>query len=200
VVDEERPEVLNLDELSRAWDTAWPGVVPVGHEVRFYGRWIRFHCLPDSGFPESEDDFRTALHRQLAVLDAVNGAAEAQSFLLLTYEDEYDPGPPCAPVADTPLWRSFQTEDDDPPVYRVHASRQPWDTLSTLLNWQLRENGWCLLAADDLSWLFAPYEGGMDVVGSTEERDRLHIRFADWAAPWNDWHPITKWRGPDLRQ
>ncbi len=58
-----------------------------------------------------------------------------------------------------------------------------------------------LLSSESLDWLYFPYDGGADAVLSNgSSLDELYAKFSAWAAPWNDWHPIEEWRGPDLRR
>ena len=42
--------------------------------------------------------------------------------------------------------------------------------------------------AEDFTWSFAPYEGGVDVIASSSaERDALVERFPEWLSPLREW-------------
>lgn len=71
------PEVTNLRgvppdavALSQLWAQSWPGLQPIGHEVRDEReRWVRFHALPESKrYPEDEQEYAEVLRRHNLLL------------------------------------------------------------------------------------------------------------------------------------
>jgi hypothetical protein len=124
------------------------------------------------------------MERYNTVLDEL--FAGAQVYVL---RPEWTTGP-CAPSARPGArhWRSWVQNDDPDPEFRTH-----WHVFVEQLEWRHgRLDGLLRRVADDevagviiadtgLRRLHHPYDGGTDVfLASTEERDRLRERHADW--------------------
>jgi len=162
---------------------------------------VRFHYLPDSAFvPNTAQQDEAVLRRYSAILEAL---AFTRSVLVVASDQEWDeegfyqdgvraltPGLrrifPDARLAatlfdieDGPFaWFGFvaPTTLDDPALtsFLLRAASTDWDD--------------AVIFAEDFSWAFAPYEGGVDVIARSEaERDALAERFSDWPSPQREW-------------
>ncbi len=188
---------LDLDELTRLWDTRWPLVRPIGHQLRegYPDRWVRFHALPESKrYPQDDAEYEVVFDRHLTVLrELAQTTPDMGAAVLISGCWSTDPKvstrqPQLARLnADASRWNTFLLDDSDPgSVFFVHLHVGRVELAPNALHPLLR------LVADDevrdvvitepsLRWLFAPYDGGADVLLATSaERDALRRRHADW--------------------
>lgn len=178
-------------EVRRDWPLAsheWP--------IRGNERWVRFHSLPGSKrYAGNEDEYAEIMRRHLTVLAELlsqDNAGTERELMVVTVSWSHDPGPVprtaelsrAMPAA--AYWTSVLTginaPDDTWWHLWVSATRLHSRELSRLLR----------LAADDgtagviittagMDWLYAPYDGGADVIAATaEHRNRLHRAHKDW--------------------
>lgn len=164
-------------------------------------RWVRFHSLPQSKrYPTSPREHAEVLRRYNAVLTAVLGESRSAPIYLVTVEYGArasvpgESGPGACATAGEPIhvglhpdavWWMQATDPDDPEmVYGIHVSRRVFTrgNLDDLLGYVSEDRASDVVVADDsLHWLFAPYDGGMDVIApSVAQRDRLAARFSEW--------------------
>nr|WP_223243163.1 hypothetical protein [Streptomyces sp. CBMA123] len=169
------------------WERRWPGSPPVGHEIDGSARdvWVRFHSLPGSKrYPGDEREYAIVLERQNTLLDELFAGSQVY---VLTPEWTTEPGAPSGRPG-ARLWRSWLQNDDPDPEFRTHchvfAERLAWrrGRLDELLRRVADDEVAGVIITDTgLLRLHHPYDGGADVfLASTEERDRLRERHADW--------------------
>lgn len=163
------------------WADLW-SVPPSSYLLRGLVPSRRIHSLPlDKRYPESPEQHAEVLRRHRTMLDALRNGAD--SAYLLTYgmdDDQSGVEPGSMLVAE---W----VEDEDEPdsasrAYglSVTVGSLPFDTLvSQSAADELR----FALVADDASWMFAPYDGGIDLFCLDERR-----LDAVWGSR-PDWHP-----------
>lgn len=180
--------------LTTLWLDRLPGSRPVGHELRttLAPRWVRFHSLPGGRrLPADESDHREVVRRQRSLLAALADLTGVTAALLVT--TSWSSGD----VAERPtyleeltprswFWDSIVVEVDD----RIPSCLHLWvesvelddPRVGTVLRMAADEATTDLILADPgLRWLFAPYDGGVDVIApSVADRDRLAARFARW--------------------
>ncbi|MFJ9939069.1 DUF3885 domain-containing protein [Streptomyces erythrochromogenes] len=182
------------ERLTRLWQTHRPPgpLLPYELKTAYRKRWVRFHSLPESKrYAEDEAEYAVLLDRHNTVLDELFAGGEA--YVVTT--DWAHPSDPtqysdlrCSLHPEGTLWTTLDdTADPDPEFHTrwyFYADRRPWrrGCLDPLLR----------AAADDalagifvtdigLGRMYHPYDGGADVVlATTEERDRLRHRHADW--------------------
>lgn len=178
------------------WTERFGETAPIGHRLRtaFPHRWLRIHSLPDSRrYPEGEQEQELLLQRQ----DAVARETLGSDCRLI------------APVFEASSVGTSAALDGFPDrLFQCIASyRDPGDRdgfgenvdvsfdvsfWATHARWSIvAERGLLLAIAEDevrALWLdtasgevFAPYDGGVDVIVSdSARRDRLKSKFADW--------------------
>ncbi|GIG85784.1 DUF3885 domain-containing protein [Plantactinospora endophytica] len=178
--------------LRVAWQARWPQTPPVGHRLRWLGdHWVRFHVLPDARrHPGTEDEYATVLHRHHTLLDELRG--ELPELLVITLELAGRPVPGNrTPIMadllpDAECWTVLSWPDLHPQLLFAHAYVSPLPRQSDRLEPLLRAvaDGRVtdvVVAPPDLSWLYAPYDGGADVLlGTPELRDELRAGHPDW--------------------
>jgi len=180
-----------MDAILRCWDVNFAGCAPIGSRLRmaFPERWVRFHCLPESKrYAESETELATAVRRYDALLDDLNGSRQDVVLITTGYSDSAEPvrSYPMLREIDAAAapWRTLRVEDADPVCWHFYASTHRWPP--THLNALLRlvaqdELANILIVAQDCSWVFYPYQGGMDVIAaSVLRRDALAQSHAEW--------------------
>lgn len=154
-------------------------------------RWVRFHSLPGSKrYAEDDSEYATILHRHNALLDELSGpAADLQ---VITLEVASSP----VPRRRTPMlqdllpeaecWSVLSWPDLDPELAFAHAyvSRVAWQPrrldqlLRTVADDQIAH---VIITPPDLAWLYAPYDGGADVLlANAALRDDLRDRHRQW--------------------
>ncbi|CAN5419205.1 hypothetical protein BH10PLA1_BH10PLA1_01310 [soil metagenome] len=169
------------------WSISFPGCEPVAHSLRnqFSNCWVRFHSLPESKrCPEDEEEYETVLKRHNAVLGTL--ARKSQKVFLLTTEFSWKKNPTVPPfqIKKATHWR---TDSVDESFWHVYAENVQWVT--GLFDGLIRqvateEMGNVMICATDCKWLLHPYDGGMDVILSSEKlRDDLRAEFSDWLSP-----------------
>jgi hypothetical protein len=193
------PPGTDIGLLTRRWMTLWPDCRPIGHELRACapGRWVRFHSLPGSKrYAQSEAEYGELLRRHHAVLaDLCAGAGALAADELLVMSTAWsgseepagrDPGL-AALLPGAVYWTTVQREpDSDGFGYwtHVYVSSAPWRSgeLSPLLRYVADDHTQdVILAGQDLSWLYHPYDGGADVItASARQRDILRERYPQW--------------------
>lgn len=183
--------------LAGAWDSRWPGQEPISYRLRSDARWVRFHSLPQSKrYPDDEHELEEVLTRHRTVLDELAATAgdEDRHVVVVTasWSASSQPIPRSAPVAaaipGAQYWMSVRTEEDS--AFRTWVWTHLYVDVVSLddpgVEQLLRivaddQTANALILAPDLSWLYAPYDGGADVYPATpEQRDELAAIHADW--------------------
>lgn len=188
--------VISPDVFPPWWTERFGETAPLGHRLRstLPDRWFRIHSLPDSKrYPQSEQERELLLQRQDAVAREILGpdcrliapVFEASSIGTNAPLDGFPRRPfKCFASYRDPGDREGFGDDDD-----VSFDVSFWSTRSS---WNLAVERSLLLAiADDelrVLWMdaasgeiFAPYDGGVDVIASdTARRDSLKSKFSAW--------------------
>jgi hypothetical protein len=182
------------------WERWFPGCEPLAHHltVVFPARWVRFHSLPESKrYPEEPAEYATVLERHNRVLGLLAARGETVALLTTGWSDTTEPvrcqpelvelDPQARPWRTVAMHRQPDNAFMEPTFWHVFASARQWtpgvfDPLVRLVAQEVLEN--LIVAALDCRWLFAPYDGGMDVlVESRAARDGLANRHPQWLAP-----------------
>jgi hypothetical protein len=183
------PAIIDPAEFCSRWDAWHPDAVPVGWILRQDGdRWLRIHSLPESKrYPDTDAERQLLLARHNAVADAIIGDDPC---VLLGFDyhgrDHLPPGHRLRPwLADAPPVMRLVPGDDD-------QDAEPTSIFADFVTWRPGAFDALLLdVADDrlrlllLNWtngaVYAPYDGGADLIWSTEtERDAARARYAAW--------------------
>lgn len=188
---------VDIAGLDRAWNRSWPKCPPAAHRLRrqFRERWVRFHALPEAKrYATSDAEHAEILRRHHTLLQDLLGDVTVGGGGLVAITCSWSatglPTPrDSAVAAATPgaaHWRSDDLATDPGFHSWQHHYVSAMDLHDPALDRLL------LCVADDMTdgviltgagcaWAVHPYDGGMDVfAGSTEVRDRLAGRFAEW--------------------
>jgi hypothetical protein len=182
---------VDLGDLSRTWEARWPQCRPLGYELRgMRDRWVRFHSLSGSKrYAESDDEYEVVLGRNHSVLSDLGDRyqEEGEHILVVTYSWSSSPEPEpqgAADLAKSQHWMSLQVDSDEEDNWtHLSVSASAWrnQELDPLLRRVADDEERALIMPIDLRWLFAPYDGGMDViVATTAGRDELRSAHAGW--------------------
>jgi hypothetical protein len=178
--------------LQATWETAWPGLAPISFTLKWEDeRWVRFHSLPGSKrYAETEEEHATVLHRHNTVLDEIR--AGAPELLVLTLEHAGTPSPRArTPILtsllpDAECWAVLSWPYAEPDLLFAHAyvTRVAWqpgrldDVLRGVTD---DEVDGVIITTPDLAFLYAPYDGGADILtATTARRDDLRDRYQRW--------------------
>lgn len=187
--------LFDIRELDQSWTKGFDNRKPVGSGIRGIDsqRWVRFHYLPDSSrIPTNREDSATILTRYQSVLETLTQSTPDEPIWVFTLGWSVDiervwaerPAELAGLLPGAP-WKTWTVDDV---VWSVYATLlHPTDPrIATLLmDWVVPyHTPDVTIAARDLSWMFHPYDGGMDVLASTmDERDSLHSKYPGWLSP-----------------
>jgi len=187
---------VDVASASLAWDAAWPGCRPVGHELKssMGDRWVRFHSLPESKrYPQTNDEYSEMLRRHNMVLAELRQSSPDSAPLLLvtcSWSGSSDPTPRDWGIAHLiphgTYWRSYDLATEEGFSSWIHLYLNEVRVEPSSLDQVFRDvaqdgTSEVIVAPKDMSWLYHPYDGGADVIAtSIDERDRLRAAHPSW--------------------
>ena len=189
---------MDTAALDARWHSAWGSCRPISHELRgcLHDRWVRFHSLPGSQrYAVNDDEYAELLHRHATVLAELLQSGETstgQELVLLTASWSSDPEPAeraaelAQAVPTATYWTSVLTDDSEPEPVWTHLWLSPCRLRDAHLTQLLRlvaddTTDGVIITTPEMSWLYAPYDGGADVIVATAvQRDQLRERHQDW--------------------
>ncbi|MDZ7879661.1 MAG: hypothetical protein U5L45_18430 [Saprospiraceae bacterium] len=181
------------------WDKNFQDCPPINHvfKLRFTESWFRIHSLPDAKRYATTDAERLEiLHRQNTLLHELADDIGTRIFLVTggyAFKDNASDTFPAHKSLDKYAFQDLELLDlnavlpdyyDEDIVYRPAFAATEWqnkgefnDLLTAIADDELRV--FFILPAGKI--LFAPYDGGVDiVVFDDEKRAFLKKKFADW--------------------
>ncbi|MGN6127586.1 MAG: DUF3885 domain-containing protein [Humibacter sp.] len=185
-------------ELGSAWERRAGRAIPASWSLREHlaDRWVRFHSLPGAKREaETKAEEEILLDRHHEVLVALRRSSSGEVVLVLLRWDGQ--GTVRASrgfrriASSWSFWRTFvdeTTADEENEtitasafVRRLPATREgldPWFRRAA-------DHADVFAITDDaVDWVYAPYDGGADVIAPTiEARDALRERFSAWLSP-----------------
>lgn len=179
--------------LSRAWDEHWTEE-PLGHALRdaHQDRWVRFWSLPEAKrYADTDAEHAEVLRRHLTVLQPLAEDTPvwviAQDWDGRTVESGWSRD---AVPARWPWRRSrdFAVRDELGAVGSFYWVRSfAVEDLAGLLRDVADERANVVIGGADLSWVYAPYDGGADVILPTPaKRDALASHHRRWTSTRRD--------------
>lgn len=181
--------------LLQAWAARWPGIRLVGHQLRHQlpDHWVRFRSRPGSRrHPDTATDVHELLDRHRRVLDRL---AEGDDSPLLVMTASFSSADEpvfersealTTMLPDARYWISPERIEPGEPSVRTNlfVNRLTVDdgALQDLLRYVAGDQTLDVVICDPgFRWLYAPYDGGADVIAPTPaQRDELRSEFADW--------------------
>lgn len=191
-----------MSDISFFWEHYFPNAEPVAYLLRtlFPERWIRFHSLLLSKrYPDTEDEYLILLERHNRILNELN--ASGQKLTLFTtgcsakpYPDRTQPShrfqpdwsllDPAAIPWRTVAMHEIDNNFENPHYWHIFISQWDWkpkifDPILRLVADDAIEN--VMIASPVDGWLFAPYDGGMDLfLKIIDEFDHFKSLHHDW--------------------
>lgn len=151
---------------------------------------MRFHSLPESKrYAETESEYVQVARRHLAVLDDLAGGVTSELLVVAhSWSEDDQPHSPDAEVASlisTQYWGRVPADPRDPQSWFTHfhlgSLKLADPNLALLLLLVADEEASVVIFNASLSWLYAPYDGGADVIArDLAQRDQLRERYQDW--------------------
>ncbi|MEO0530264.1 MAG: hypothetical protein AAF266_06760 [Planctomycetota bacterium] len=184
--------------LDEHWEQHYGETPPIAHVLRdqFQDRWVRFHSLPEAKrYADSESEEAELLGRSNAVLSHLAADGARLELLTTNWSLTNTPATPLKEVCKLGLsvehWRAVAMHEldrePDPDYWHVFRSAITWvsgalDNVTRLVADARLSNVMVLDCTS--SWLYHPYDGGIDVIlGTPEERKRLAADFDAWRSP-----------------
>lgn len=190
------PESIAKEELvvrfGKFWWRHFNTCGPVGYQLRsvLSERWVRFHSLPESKrYPDTERELREAIRRSTVLANEVLGR-ESNCWLIA---NRYPNTPPFKPDArkDFDLKACLTWLNHDEPLGATeivaHAASYRWQPKrfeELLGNIARDEDSLILWVSEDTHAVFAPYDGGIDVIlPDVNQATTLAQKHAEWLSP-----------------
>lgn len=187
--------------MSARWATAWGRCRPVSYELRscLRDRWVRFHSLPGSQrYAATDNEHAEIMRRHTTMLTELlkHDTADADPGLMLvtaSWSAAHEPATrgkelaTAIPAAN--YWTSVLTDDTEPEPVWTHL----WISQASLHSQDLPRllrlvagygTGGVIITTTAMNWLYAPYDGGADVIAASPgHRDQLRDRYSAWLPP-----------------
>jgi hypothetical protein len=178
--------------LAAAWTARWPQVAPISYHLRaLEDRWVRFHTLPGSKrCADNPAEYATILNRHNTVIGELLG--NDTNLLVITLAIGFSAVPQPRDVVldqllpDADCWSILSWPNMHPMLAFAYAyvNTLQWhrgrldDLLTKVADDEVAH---VIICPPDLAWLYAPYDGGMDVLLPTSAfRDRMSERHRSW--------------------
>lgn len=185
----------DIDAFDAAWRARWPGVAPIGHELRDLApvNWVRFHSLPEfKRYAENQSERDELISRHLTLLNELSQAADTDGLHVITSTWSRTSQP-----SDEPSWRrtafpasehwqTIPADTDGWKHLRVATTTLDDPHLRTLLLQVADDKApGVIITPPNAAWLFHPYDGGSDVIApDVRTRNTLIATHHDWLSPY----------------
>ncbi len=193
--------ILNVNKIADLWSKNFGIVPPLGYQLReqFSDRWVRFHALPESKrYPETENEYSILLDRANTLASELFVTGDV-CYLFSSRPDDTGNSIVDAPVPFARKSRDLEkvfswTDPDDSEEEPIH-----WSTYSREISWTPKSNDDVLMKIADgddygVLWMsamssevFAPYDGGFDLILRDRQRVRdIIAKYPDWLSSRHD--------------
>ena len=179
--------------LTTRWETQWPGSEPMGDMLRERNieRWVRFHSLPGSKrYAMTGEEKGEILRRNHILLEDLVGLSEEPKIRVIGEDfdvNDFSSGQLKKHLPGAWPWRTYLDPDDDAPAatgnfrYFWVSSIESVDELDGLLALVADDVIRFIVTDTDMTWIFAPYDGGTDVfLPTTSVRNEFRAQHQSW--------------------
>ena len=180
------------------WQQKWPACPPVADDIKhFYeDKWLRMHSLPGGKrYPENDKEYSSLILRHQTILNEIK-ISNTMTVILANWTNEHDGANVRWPEGyDMPknlqYWQtideSLEEDDEEFKSYcHLFVYQFEWQSgsLDRLFRYVAEDRlAGVIIAPEDLSWLYHPYDGGADVFFSTiAKKDKLLNKYKNWAS------------------
>lgn len=182
-------------ELTDRWESAWPGCQPSGSSLRDNrpGLWLRFHSLPQAKrYAENCEGRDEVLHRHQTLLNHLLSISSSPRIRVIGQDydiNDIHSGWTKKHIPGSWPWRvHFDTELHDdvpgrkiPGTYFWVSSYDAVGQLTGLLELAAEDLAKFIVTDPALTWVYAPYDGGVDIIVPTlEARVTLETAHSEW--------------------
>lgn len=175
-------------EFEQNWHKFYEGLPPLGHVLRkkFYDSWVRFHALPKSKrYADTEAEREIILSRANSLAIEIFGASKTLWLVSMSTEgwsdeDEFIPRLKARHILN---WTAQEDDWLAPDTYPFWGVKIVWKPKS--IDWLFTciadEISGALMFEPESGLVFAPYDGGFDIIGLEKKRiEFLETKYADW--------------------
>jgi hypothetical protein len=193
----EREDSLRADEFTSLWYERWAEIAPSprgwrGGNATDSDRWVRFHSLPrGKRYAETAPEHAEVIRRHFAIIGELTAVSHGHDLIAIGadwdhrdifsgWTKQHLPG-----AWPWQKWRDPDDEGDGGVTYFWVLALQSPQALTELLEYIASAGADLKLTDENLSWVYAPYDGGADVFSSSpEHRDAMRDRHVDWLPDW----------------
>ena len=175
--------------LTDSWISNWGDCTPVGHVLTWQQRerWVRFHSLPGSQrYAHTPAQAQEILRRHRVTLAELSGRPGVDGLLVIAHDYDWRDrvsGWSKKLLVDAWPWQIIPEDqaEDTPRSYLWVKYLDSVPQLEQLLAEVAAERADIVVTDSHCGWLYAPYDGGADVVlTSVEARNALRSRHLEW--------------------
>lgn len=172
------------------WDTYFEGHKPVAHLLRksLHLRWVRFHSLPESKrYAETDEEWADLFERHNRIADAVLGDG-ARCWLVICNDMEGRDLEDKKHLKrfDFDRWFSWWENDEldetiEWPVYATEIIWQAGQFNEVIRKVAVWDECFLLLVSQETNAIFAPYDGGIDLIQPSEKlASGIKAKYPSW--------------------
>jgi len=187
---------VDIVEFGRRWSCSnWPSDLDVlRHRADEDVYWVRFHTLPGSKrYPDTKQETEMIIDRHMTLLKDL-GMGREYFVALSDWTSNAQPDSSSWSRAeaigiDAKFWLTIQeTPDDEDPelssyrqLYVTELAQRSDELRMILVDVANDLIAGVVIMPADLSWLYHPYDGGVDILLTSEQlRNQLREKHKDW--------------------
>lgn len=186
---------INRDKLSELWVSNWSASDPVAENIKYFypDEYQRYYTLPEAKrYADNAEEEKIILSRYNTLLDELTKKHGNQIIVIVSSlmdSPNAQLSQKIGGISNLAHWKTIDLDpdEDDPAMkgYRqLYFTSLIWSNglLDELLKDVSKEEVWgVIIAPEDLSCLYHPYDGGIDLVlKSSEEREYLSAKYSGW--------------------
>ena len=187
--------LVNSDKLSELWASNLSACDPVAENIKYFypDEHQRYYTLPEAKrYADNAEEKEIILFRYNALLDEISNSHGSRIIVILPSSGNLsheELTQSIGGIDDLMYWKTIDIDPDEsnPAMkdYRqLYFKSLTWNSglLNELMEKVSEEENWgVIIAPEDFSYLYLPYDGGIDlIIRSPEERAALSAKYSDW--------------------